>query len=456
MTRRRAHADRFQPIRPVRALALLAALLLALGAAACGGSDDDGGGNGGAKGGGEKTTVKFLTGRSEVAANEKESKRLIEVFEKQNPNITVKREAMDSDQLRTVMNTRLGSNNAPDLITYDTGPGFGGVLARSNLIQPIEDAYSKFGWDIFDWAKQRATYGGKTYGVPDQVEEVGIYYNKDLFEKLGFNDEPKTLDEFMAIAEKAKQNDLIPLAFGDQEQWPAGHQFSMLVSNLLGREGLDEILYGDGKWNSPKVVKAIDIFFRQFNDKGYFPKGVNGLGYDDANQLFYSGKAVMVPTGTWLVSEISQTVKFDVGFFPFPAIDGSKIAAPAGVGSGWFIPAKAKNREGALKLLNFFVQSDAALKSGLTVFNAIPAHPVETEGLEIPPLFKEVLTDLEKTDESAFGYNIDVLTPQNFNEVMFTGFQSVLSGQRSPQEQADKLQQAWEKAKAKGDILEKP
>jgi hypothetical protein len=35
---------------------------------------------------------------------------------------------------------------------------------------------------------------------------------------------------------------------------------------------------------------------------------------------------------------------------------------------------------------------------------------------------------------------------------MFSGFQQVLDGRRSAEEQATALQEAWEKAKNKGDI----
>ncbi len=54
------------------------------------------------------------------------------------------------------------------------------------------------------------------------------------------------------------------------------------------------------------------------------------------------------------------------------------------------------------------------------------------------------------TQAGALGYNIDVLTPQSFNEVMWTGFQEVLNGTRSPGEQAGALQDAWAKAKKQG------
>jgi hypothetical protein len=45
-----------------------------------------------------------------------------------------------------------------------------------------------------------------------------------------------------------------------------------------------------------------------------------------------------------------------------------------------------------------------------------------------------------------------VLAPQNFNEVMFTGFREVISGVRSPEEQARALQRAWATAKTQGKI----
>jgi raffinose/stachyose/melibiose transport system substrate-binding protein len=83
----------------------------------------------------------------------------------------------------------------------------------------------------------------------------------------------------------------------------------------------------------------------------------------------------------------------------------------------------------------------------------IPAQPVNPQGLEVPELFKEVLEDLSASPQArSFGYNIDVLAPQNFNEVMFSGFQEVLDGTRSPAEQAAALQDAWATAKKQGKI----
>jgi raffinose/stachyose/melibiose transport system substrate-binding protein len=410
-----------------------------LGTAGCGG---------GSQGGGE--VVKFFTSTEETTALERAViEILVDGFQEKYPKYTLEREAVPLEDQRSVIQTRLQSNDPPDVFQYDTGPGFGGVLADAGLLRSLEDAYKQKGWKIYDWAKQRATYDGTVYGVPSRVEELIVYYNKDLVPEV-----PQTVEDLQAIADDLKAQDIIPLAFGDQEQWPGGHMFSFGASNVLGREGLDKILYGDGRWDTPEVVTAIDVIFRDFAERGYYPEGVNAITYDDANALFFSGQAAMVPTGTWLVSTIVESVQdFEVDFFPFPSIDGSSISPPAGVGAGLFVAKNAKNPEGAIAFLDYLQQEETARQQAERL-NIIPAHPIDTGGLDASDLFRQVLEDLSDEGQAqSFGYNIDILTPANFNEVMFSGFQEVLNGTRSAQEQATALQDAWAKAKQQGKLV---
>ena len=391
--------------------------------------------------------VRFLTGTRETAALERTATAIqVDRFEEQHPKIDLQREALQPDEVRREIQSRLRSKEPPDVFAYDTGPGFGGVLANAGLLRPLENAYKEHGWDIYDWARQQATYEGTVYGVPDQVEEIIVFYNKDLVPEV-----PHTVEELRQISGELKGRGKIPLAFGNWERYPASHVFSIGTSNVLGREGLDTILYGDGRWDTPQVVEIIDLMFRDFVESGYYPKRPNALTYDDANALFYSGEAAMNPTGTWLVSEIVQAVQeFEVGFFPFPSIAGSGISPPAGVGTGWFVAEDAKNPQGAITFIDYLLQDDTA-RLTIEKLNTIPAHPVNTEGLDVPELFKQVLDDLSEFPQAeAFGYNIDVLAPQNFNEVMYTGFREVINGMRSPAEQAGALQLAWTEAKRAG------
>jgi raffinose/stachyose/melibiose transport system substrate-binding protein len=410
-----------------------------LGVAGCGG--------GGQQGGGE--VVKFFTNSAETTAQERAYIEIqVDGFQEANPRYTLERETVPVEDQRSVIQTRLQSGDPPDVFSYDTGPGFGGVLADAGLLRSLEEAYKNNGWRIYDWAKQRATYNGTVYGVPERVEEIIVYYNKSLISEV-----PQTVDDLRAIAEDLKGQDIIPFAFGNQEQWPAGHLFSIGASNVLGREGLDNIFYGNGRWDTPEVITAIDLMFRDFVESGYYPDGVNAITYDDANALFFSGQAAMVPTGTWLVSTIVETVQdFEVGVFAFPSIDGSSISPPAGVGNGYFVAKDAKNSEGAIAFIDYMQQDDTA-RQMIERLNLIPAFPVDTGDFDVSELFKQVLDDLSQQGQAqTFGYNIDILAPQNFNDVMFTGFQEVLNGSRSAEEQAAALQEAWEKAKQQGNI----
>src|SRR5215218_5384992 len=397
--------------------------------------------------GGDKKVVWFFTGTEETATQERAVTEIqVDRFEDQHPQYTLEREAIQSDEIRKVIQSRLRSDEPPDVFSYDTGPGFGGVLAEAGLLLPLEDAYQQRGWGIYEWARQRATYNGTLYGVPDQVEEIVLFYNKNLVAEV-----PKTMDELRQIANELKGQGIIPFAFGNQEQWPAGHMFSMGVSNVLGREGLDDILYADGRWDIPEVEEAIHLFFRDFVESGYYPEGLSSLSYDGANALFYTGEAAMNPTGTWLVPEIVQTVQdFEVGFFPFPSIEGSGISPPAGLGAGLFVAKEASNPKGAIEFIDYLLQ-DSTARLIIEKLNVIPAQPVNPKGLEVPELFREVLEDLSESPQAkSFVYNIDGLAPQSFNEVMYNGFRGVISGVRSPEEQAGALQRAWAEAKRAG------
>jgi raffinose/stachyose/melibiose transport system substrate-binding protein len=404
-----------------------------------------------------KHVVRFLTTEQETPELEALAEESIERFEGDNPKIDVIREAISTEDQRAIIRTRLGSSRSPDLFSFDTGPGFAGVLAEAGLLYPLTRAYRKHDWPVFDWAKQRVSFDGVLSGVPANLEELGIYYNKDVFDSFGFK-EPQTLDQLEHIADVVISNGMIPFAFGNGEKWPAGHLFSMAVNNLLGPKGLDRALFRLGQWDDKEVIKAIDLVFRDFADKGYYPTNVNAIPYADANALFYAGKAAMDPTGTWLLSELEdQNLAFEVGFFPFPSIGQSGVTPPAGLGEGLFVARNTDEPKATVRLIDYLVFSEQRVRDGLERFNEIPAFSIDTSGLVLSPLFKSVLDDLKAADRpSSFGYNIDVVASQRFNAAMSDGFSDVLSGNTSPEQQALALQEAYQEARDEGETLSKP
>jgi hypothetical protein len=73
--------------------------------------------------------------------------------------------------------------------------------------------------------------------------------------------------------------------------------------------------------------------------------------------------------------------------------------------------------------------------------------------LEIPELQAFAL-DIIGKQAGGMGYNIDVLTPDNFNKVMWDGFSAVLAGSKTPEQQAADLEAAMQEAIAKGNVID--
>ena len=98
--------------------------------------------------------------------------------------------------------------------------------------------------------------------------------------------------------------------------------------------------------------------------------------------------------------------------------------------------------EAALELMDFLASPEHA-RWVVENLATIPPREVDTEGLEVSPLFAQVLEDTaELSSDGDFGYNIDVLVTDAFNDAMYDGVQAVFTGQATPPQVAANLEAA--------------
>jgi raffinose/stachyose/melibiose transport system substrate-binding protein len=423
--------SRKRVIRAVTALATGAALLI---------------GATGAFAQGQTITLKVRDTFTEAAQN-KGMMAMIEAFEKENPGIRVQRDTMTADAMRPVIQAQLTSNIGPDVFYYDTGPGFAGVLAKADLLRPIDGLFDKLN-HLHPWTRTRTTFGGKTYGIGNEIEFLGVYYNKDIFDAKGLKP-PTTYEEFLGLCEKLKTGNKAPISFGNLEGWPAFHMFSMYANNMLGKEKMESLLFKNGSWDQPEVAAAIKAFFVDLKAAKCIPNSPNALKYDDSTRLFIKGDAPMLMTGTWLMSNVSANAKFKSGWFFLPKAGGGDPLPPVGLGSGYFISKSSKNPEAAEKFLAFLF-NPANAKMWTEQMSVTPPYAVDLASHKVSELQKQAIASFQKIGGGAatsMGYNIDVLTPDAFNTVMKNGFQSVLLGKRTPEVQAAELEKAMAKTR---------
>ena len=57
--------------------------------------------------------------------------KLVAAFEEANPGVKIVRDVQSIDEMRPIMRTALDSGTGPDILYYDSGPGFAGVLAEA-------------------------------------------------------------------------------------------------------------------------------------------------------------------------------------------------------------------------------------------------------------------------------------------------------------------------------------
>ena len=376
-------------------------------------------------------------------------------FTEQNPNVTVRREAVATEQMRQTVRTALASGTGPDIIFYDAGPGYLGVLADAGLISSLEPLAEEYGWNerIAESARRGASWEDELFGLPLQADLIGVYVNNTLMEEAGLTT-PTTFEEILTFCQDASAAGYIPFAFGNQEGWPAFHQIAMTGNNMIGPEAMEALLLeNQGRWDSPEMVRAIEAFFVEMRDAGCYSEDANGITYDDGNALFFGGQSLLHSTGNWLITEISENMPdYEVEFVPFPAIEGGAGSFwDSGVGSAYMISASSPNQEAAAEFLDYLFSPEVVQRWVDEANFVVPAE-FDVEAVDATPLQRSVLDTLAASiaGEEQFGYNIDVLAPPAFNDVMLNGFQAMLAGDRTAEEQAAAMQAAWEEGMAAG------
>lgn len=347
-------------------------------------------------------------------------------FMKENPNITIKRSAFKVQDLRNTIKPAINSGEGPDIFSYDAGAGYLGVLAKAGLALDMSAYSDNYGWKerIHDWALEKTTYDGKLYGVANELEMLGIYYNKKMFEEAGLKP-PKTYEEFLNICQLFKEKGVTPLIMDDKEQWPGFHYESIWLNSFVGADKVKEAVSGKIPWTSNGFGDALDKLYQVY-DSGYATQKPLSLASEDANKAFYAGESPMRVTGTWLVAACVEKMGENVGFFYLPtASEEVDNCPPGGLGEAVVVNAKTKNADAAMKFVDYMF-SNAKMEDWYEAGLIPSVKDVDYSTFEISSLFRDVVDEINRSEN--LGENIDVLMPPKVNDVTQNYIQQLIAG----------------------------
>ncbi|MFC5402522.1 ABC transporter substrate-binding protein [Cohnella soli] len=381
-------------------------------------------------------------------------KAVLSEFKQKYPDVNIKESA--GPKINDQMKPRWIQGDPPDLVFIDCAGGL-------DVPQAIKDGQLM---DLTDWYKtaensdgelisanliaQPQQYDGKIYSIPYVFGSWGTFYDQALFRKNNW-EVPTDFDSFLAVSQKIKDSGMTPYIHAGV--YPGYFNGGFLFPAIVSNNGDDPSIINDiaslkpGVFKSEPVMKALQQVVTM-RDKGFIDKAAIALNHTDSQIQFVQHKDAFVPNGLWVENEMKKDTPAGFEFGMIPSITqkpgGKYIANP--YSSPVAIAAKAKNPEAAKAFIQFMYTKKSATEfaelAGALLNYKIDLNGTKASGLSVSASKYYSSPDLIVLP--AVSINADV-TKEMENAII-----ALTAGKITPEEWADRVEKAAEKARAKG------
>ncbi|MGH3354582.1 MAG: ABC transporter substrate-binding protein [Nocardioidaceae bacterium] len=256
----------------------------------------------------------------------------------------------------TSLQTAFQSGDGPDIFLISPGDFLryynGGVLAD---LTPYlsKEAQADFLPGVLDTRMVE----DKIFGLPMEVEPLGLYYSPAAFESVGLSeaDVPTTWDQLLDVADKLTNEKRYGVLF----ETISGYYQNFTWYPFMWMGGGNAVENGRSAFDSPATEQALKLWQDTIRT-GVAPRKPQGDGAGNASANLASGYCAIQQTGTWAVADLELNKKsFEYGVAPLPVPSGGTYTTDMG---GWAFVANAKgaNPEAAAKFVAWALGSTEA------------------------------------------------------------------------------------------------
>jgi raffinose/stachyose/melibiose transport system substrate-binding protein len=414
-------------------------LCIALAAAGCAGGDAGGGASDG------QGTLTLWTNAME-GRGAQYWKDAAKAFQALHPDVTIKVQSVQNEDLDGKLQNALNSNSAPDIF-LQRGGGKMRAMVDADQIRAL-DVTDADRANVGEAALEGVSIDGKVYAMPLDTQPEGIYYSKSLFEKAGITSPPTTMEELKDAVAKLKAIKVAPIAVGAKDAWPAAHWYYNFALRECSQEAMQEaaasLTFDDPCWTEAGEDLA-DLLETDPFQKGFLT-ATSQQGAGSSAGLIANRKAAMELMGTWnpgVIADLTPDKKPlpDLGWFPFPAVPGGKGDPTAVMGGAGGYSLSKNAPDEALAFLQFVVTKEQQ-EAYAEAFDTVPVNK-EAQGVVTEPYN---ISALQAFNKAAYSMQfLDIVYGQNVGNAMNVAVVNLLAGKGSAADIVEDVRAAAEK-----------
>jgi raffinose/stachyose/melibiose transport system substrate-binding protein len=274
------------------------------------------------------------------------------------------------------------------------------------------------------------------YGVPIDVTNIQMLYNKDLFKQAGLDPEkaPRTWDEWMEDWHKLKAAHIPGFVSGWGETWMIGCFANNYAFNIMGEEKVLDTYRGKVSYTDPDWIRVLSLF-EQLRKEDILVSGVVTMVNKNAEQTFANGKAAFSFNGSWCVNVykgMSPDLQYAV-MLPPKVSNAYPMKIWGGAGSSFMVNPHSPNREEAVAFLKWLT---APAQQTVLSKDTLNLPSIRASTLQLPPVLAEFSS---KTDATTHPSQWPVTEDPTVSEAFNKGIQSILIGEKTASQVAAEL-----------------
>jgi len=282
-------------------------------------------------------------------------KQMVKLFEKENPDIEVKTQAVPWGAAHEKLMTAVIGGVPPDLCQLGTTwmaefqamnslEELGPFLKSSKIVKKEE---------FFKGSFNTCIVKNKIYGIPWYVDTRVLFYRKDILKAVGYKKPPKNWAEFKDVSLKIIEKFNKDLE--KQRYYPVSLPVKdwQTIAPFLWQNGANLL-----KPKSKEFKEAI-TFYKSLFDLNITPKKDIGI---DLFQGFKKGYFTMFISGPWMVKIIKEQIPEIEGKWDVSILPGKKEPASFVGGCNWVIFKDSKMKDIAWKFIEFMTRKENQIK----------------------------------------------------------------------------------------------